>query len=423
MGDFDVVSRIRDFWRDCAGNLALSFALLSPVLFGLMGGAVDLIVYERQQTQMQDAADAAALAAAREASLKGWNAETAEAVVVSMINGNLEGKTFSRETEFKTLVSVDELKRTVHVTLDMDQYSFFVLSYFRNDPQIRVSSTATSSGETNICMVGLDETAPATVGLSGKAVVNAAECAVYSNSSATNGLVSKDQGLLSAQFSCSVGGYAGKSGNYSRKPTTDCPVMADPLDERIAPVAGACDHTNLVVSKQTIALDPGTYCGGINIENDADVTFKPGIYVIKNGELRSKNNSIAVGAGVSFYFTGAGSRFAFDGTTEIDFVAPSSGPMAGILFFQDPASPAGAIFEIASKKASNLLGTIYLPNGTLSVQAKNKIAETSAYTVIVAKRIEIGDSTQMYVNANYDLTTVPVPPGLGPQPGRVRLLD
>ena len=47
--------------RDRGGNFALMFALLTPVVFGLAGGAVDLVIYQRQHGQMQDAADSAAL--------------------------------------------------------------------------------------------------------------------------------------------------------------------------------------------------------------------------------------------------------------------------------------------------------------------------------------------------------------------------
>jgi Flp pilus assembly protein TadG len=423
MGWFRIINRFKMFLRNCNGNFSLFFALLSPVLFGLIGGAVDLIVYERQQAQMQDAVDAAALAAAREASLKGWNQTTAESVAQAMISGNLEGKTFSEQTKFTTMVNVDEDSRTVNVTLDMDQFSFFVLSYFRHDPQIRVRSSATSSNNTNVCVVGLDAAAAGTIAITDSAKVNAADCAVFSNSSATDGLSSLDSGLLKAQFACSSGGYEGMSGNYSSTPTTDCPPLADPLAERIPPVAGSCDETNLVLSDETVSLNPGTYCGGINIKKNVNVTFKPGVYIIKDGGLLSKNQSVAMGDGVTFYFTGAGSRFSFDGTTEISFKAPSNGPTAGILFFEDPASPAGTVFEIDSKKAATLLGTIYLPNGTLSIRAKNKVAEASAYTVIVARKIEVGVTTEMHINANYGATAVPVPTGLGPQTGQARLIN
>ena len=71
-------------------------------------------------------------------------------------------------------------------------------------------------------------------------------------------------------------------------------------------------------------------------------------------------------------------------------------------------------YEISSVKAGLLLGTIYLPNGIFKVHANNSIGEESAYTVIVAKKVDIGAEAELVINSNYSATTVPVPEGLGP---------
>ena len=417
-----VIQKLSKFWCNCQGNFALFFALLSPIVFGLVGGAVDLVIYQRQQAQMQDAVDMAALAAAREAGLQGWNEQIATEVAKSLVIGNLQGSKVSGSATISTLVDVDEENRKVHVTVDMDEYDFMVLGYFRRNPQIRVTATATSTNEANVCIIGLDPAVAATVSISGTAKLNAKSCAVYSNSTSPEGIAADNDSYIESQMSCTAGGYKGAPKNFSVTPTTDCPALEDPLAAREAPSAGNCDFTDLVIKNQPKTLNPGTYCGGIFIDTMSYVKFNPGIYVIKDGEFRSRDLAIATGVGVSFYFTGAKSRFTFDGTTVVDFTAPSTGPMAGLLFYQDPAAPSGLVFEIYSKIASNLLGTIYLPKATLSIKAKNKIAEKSAYTVIVAKKLEIGDATQMFINSNYSATTVPVPAGLGPQSGMVRLV-
>ena len=408
-GPSDHLSR---FIENRHGQFAMIAAILAPVLLGLTGGAIDLVVYRNQQSLMQNSADFAALAAAKEASLKGWTEQTAKEVAKSVAAGNLQGKAFSGTTSFNTEVSVDEPKKSVTVTLDMDQHSFFVLGYFRNDPQIRVKSTARAMGETSLCVIGLDPAGSAAIKLTDKGQLTAPGCAVYSNSLATDGLVSQNGALLSAALTCSAGGYAGASKNFAKKPTTDCPRIEDALSARTLPKAGGCNYTNLSIKKQKVTLKPGTYCGGIDIDSKAEITFAPGIYIIKDGVLDTKNDSVATGDGVSFYFTGKDSRFVFDGTTEVDFKAPETGDMAGILFFQDPASAPGAVFEISSKRAANLLGTIYLPNATFLVRAKNKLAEASAYTVIVARTVDIGSQSNMVINSDYASSAVPVPEGL-----------
>jgi Flp pilus assembly protein TadG len=406
------IKHVRRFIENRHGQFGLIAAILAPVLLGLTGGAIDLVVYQNQQALMQNSADFAALAATKEASLKGWTEQTAKAVAKTIVAGNLQGKAFSDATYFNTEVSVDEARKSVTVTLDMDQHAFFVLGYFRRDPQIRVKSTARAMGETSLCVIGLDKNSASTVKLNKHGKLTAPECAVYSNSLATDGLASLDDAVLSAEIVCTSGGYAGARRNFEKLPTTDCPAVEDPLSDRAPPPVGNCDATNLVVKAKTVTLKPGTYCGGIDAQSKSVITFEPGIYVIKDGSFDADSNSVATGDGVSFYFTGKGSRFTFDNTTEIDFKAPETGPMAGILFFQDPASDAGTVFEISSKRALNLLGTIYLPRATLLVNANNKIAEASNYTVIVANKLEISKYSELVINSDYASTAVPVPKGL-----------
>ena len=113
----------------------------------------------------------------------------------------------------------------------------------------------------------------------------------------------------------------------------------------------------------------------------------------------------------------------FDKTTVLAFQAPETGPYAGILLYQDPNSPTTETFEISSKTASILLGTIYLPNGIFKVHAQNKVGDKSAYTVILARKLDIGAAADLVINADYGSTKVPVPAGLGPQSGTIRLVE
>ena len=117
--------------------------------------------------------------------------------------------------------------------------------------------------------------------------------------------------------------------------------------------------------------------------------------------------------------------------------------MAGILFFEDRSAPLGRNFEIASGSVRKLLGTIYLPRGNFKGDGKNLIGtvknvaggltgalglggllgvinEASAYTVIVANRLEL-ISINLVINADYAASDVPVPNGVGPNSSKVRL--
>jgi hypothetical protein len=264
---------------------------------------------------------------------------------------------------------------------------------------------------------------------------------------------------------CSAGGTPGSSANFSPEPTTDCPVYEDPLAHRSPPQVGPCNHfdfevgytqsgstsgggqsggglggllggvggvvgdvvegvadlANLPLIEQTI--NPGVYCGGIKIKAKARVTFNPGIYVIKNGPLEVGELSTLDGQSIAFYLVGDNSIFLFDKDAKIAMSAPKTGPLAGILFFEDRQAPLDRVHRILSEDAREFLGTFYLPRGVLEVDTQNPVADSSAYTAIVARKLDLKGRPTLVLNADYSSTDVPVPDGVGPVGGEVYLRD
>jgi Flp pilus assembly protein TadG len=414
-----ILQKMVHFARCRSGNFALAFAVLAPLLLGLAGGVVDFMAFERQRADMQNAADLVALAAAKEASVQDWSAASVQSVAENYVNANLGGANAS--AVYQVQATPDRDKRQITVTISMDNQIYFLLGYFTPSPQIRVTAAAQLSNETATCLLALDASAAQALNVTGSAQIQAKGCAAYSNSTDLSGLSADNGAKLTTAFTCSSGGANGSLSSYSPAPTKDCPILEDPLINRIQPVVGACDHTNFAVTDQTVTLNPGVYCGGMLIDNDAFVTLNPGVYIINGGELRTRNAGSLTGEGVTIFFTGTDGRLMLDGTSTVSLSAPETGPTAGLIMVQDRAM-ALTDFEISSKKASVLLGTIYLPNGRLLVKAKNKVAETSAFTVVVARFVEVGSKTQMFLNSNYAATSVPVPDGLGPS-GQPRLID
>ena len=110
----------------------------------------------------------------------------------------------------------------------------------------------------------------------------------------------------------------------------------------------------------------------------------------------------------------ASARIYFDVDSTIDLAAPKDGPLAGILFFEDRSNTLLIQHQIISDNARNLLGTVYLSRGLLAIASTKRIAEGSAYTIIVARRVFMNRSANLYLNSNYSRSDVPVPEGVGP---------
>jgi hypothetical protein len=80
--------------------------------------------------------------------------------------------------------------------------------------------------------------------------------------------------------------------------------------------------------------------------------------------------------------------------------------------FAARAQSSGASFQILSNDARRLVGTIYVPNGEVRVDATSPIADQSAYTAIVANKLRLYGGPHLVLNTNYDQTDVPVPEGI-----------
>jgi hypothetical protein len=102
----------------------------------------------------------------------------------------------------------------------------------------------------------------------------------------------------------------------------------------------------------------------------------------------------------------------FLGTAEIDLSGAEDGEMAGLLFFEDPAAPRLREHKIKATNAHTMTGTIYLPQGNLVVDPPAAVAQRSAYTAIVSRKLTIDRGPNLVLNTNYNATRVPVPAGI-----------
>lgn len=405
------------------GSFAVNFALIAPVLLALGATAVDFTAYGKQKSAMQAAADAAALAAVREASLKGWTSTIADAVADAVVDANYTN-TNAQDTYHSVSTSTDQTNRKITVTVEQDHYPYFTASLFPS-PQIQVTSTATAAGSTNICVIGLHDNQAETVGLNDEALLTAPNCAVYSNSTALDSITATEISKLTAELTCSAGGARSSLANFTNEPVTNCPKIADPLSARPAPDFGpSCDHTNFSLKgkKASTTISPGVYCGGITLGANVAVTLDKGVYIIKDGPLSLGSNASLYGRGAGFYFTGDDAEFELQSGSTVDLEAPETGALAGLLFYQEHGANE-ANFLLRSNKASTLVGTIYLPNGNFIIDTNSKVADASAYTAIVSRTLTLKRGPNVVLNTDYGATTVPVPAGIGSQNGTVRLLN
>ncbi|BCM82878.1 TadE/TadG family type IV pilus assembly protein [Methylobacterium indicum] len=446
---------LRRFARDRSGAFLIAFAVALPVLMGAVSAAVEYSRLLYRKAQLQSAADAGVLAGAN--MLKLANAD--DASVVSITRQAIEAQART-PADRRSLVSAEVGDRRSSVSTVIEETVPSLMGKLLSLPSttIMVRATAQLVGSFRLCLLALDNSAKGALDLEKRAQVTAEGCTLYSNSRSPSGIQGKDSATARALSICSAGGFDGSKALFTPAPITDCTPIDDPLKDRplpspsydcviLSPSANPSGKRpsgppNIVTG--VVTLDPGTYCGGLRITETASVTLRPGTYVMQDGPLIVDKTANLTGQGVALYFTGNKGGMLFDKDTTVSLTAPTGGLMAGLLIAESrtvvnpvpvpidtyvtpppPPPPGGAKpmreYRILSDNARTMLGTIYLPAGRLIVDSSRPVADQSAYTVIVARQINLYEGPNLHLNANYGATSVPVPEGVGPRAGAATL--
>lgn len=409
-----MMTAMRMFFSNIQGNFAVLSAILFVPIFGVAGLAVDFAVFYFEKSGLQQVADSAALAGVSELGIAGRADAEIHASVKSFVESNIMASNgdSSQASALEIDAEISGDRATLMVNLSYHWSPFFA-HYLDSDVlPIKVRSTAKLAQAEPSCVIALNAKGAGQFAVSGKASLSADRCAIHVNSAASDAIKVNKKAHVSGTNIYITGGYKGKTTVFGPTPTTDSPVIIDPLADRIAPTVGVCDAKKLRISKNVKKLRPGTYCGGIEITGNSGVLLQPGIYIIKDGPLELKGSGNLAGRGVGFYFTGDDAVVDIGEASTVSLTAPKSGPLAGILFFEDRKSKPGREFAIRSKNAQLMEGTIYLARGKLFVDKESKVGQAAHWTAIIAGEIELGDGPDIRINTDYAGSEVPVPVGI-----------
>ena len=323
--------------RDQSGSMALLFAMALPILFAATAGAIDYATALHQKSRLQRVVDAAALAAASELSMSNSKTDNVSSVVQTLVDNYLRAAYSSGKyptPTVKTAVNTQPLQVEVHISQKFQSYFGDPLGLQTAD--LTADSVAQVMGKPNVCVLVLHPSENGALSLEQSARVTGTNCGIFSNSTHSNGIMTKNNAVVKAATICSAGGIQGGGNNFDPPPYMDCPSFDDPLAERPEPSVGTCASTKPTIIKSSQLLTPGTYCG-LTISRGAEVKLSPGTYVIKNNPLIVEGGGQLKGLGVGFYLTGRNAYLDFDADSTVSIEAPTTGTMAGLLIFASRA--------------------------------------------------------------------------------------
>lgn len=402
---------------DTRGNIALAFAFLGPAVILLGVGSVDLFAVHTAQVRLQSIADAAALAGAPSLALATDGAaakERAASFVGGAMSDWVEGPSFAATYEV-----VDQGgQRAIRVLLRGHRPSFFANLLPPGGWNFEGDATATSLGLVPLCVLVTADASARVLNITDTGRIAAPACMVHSN----RDILVEGGSIVAA----AVQAVTSASGAISPTPGTGAARIADPFAALDLNRSGLTDcvvgavlePVKLAVGVTRIA--PGIHCGGLEISGDASVVLEHGEHWFRRGSLIVKDRSRLRGDDVVLFFDTA-SRFQFLDNALVSLSGRTNGPYAGIVMGATRDNRQD--FIISSDNVDSLLGVIYVPTARLVVQGRADVARDSAWTVIVAHTLQLTGAPSLFVNADYDATSVPVPKGVGPRAGGARLIE
>jgi hypothetical protein len=279
---------------------------------------------------------------------------------------------------------------------------------------VAARSTAVIIGA-NDCIYAMNPTASGAMNVAGSAEL-VSSCGLYVNSSSSTALTCNGHGSSSSYAYDApeydiVGGNGCTYDNLANAtPNTDVAHVSDPLAGLSTPASPpyTCNHTGVYnvdvgggnPDTTPVPLSPGVYCGGINVKKGT-ATFGSGTYILVGGGLTTQNTNshIDATAGVFIYNTSGtvnGVTYSFGG---VNIVANSSarmsamttGPYAGILYFEDRNAPASTD-TFSGGSSSTYEGTLYALKSEIDLYGNPNLSSAS-YTLVVADKFNLVGSS------------------------------
>jgi len=401
----DALRRLRD---DRGGGVAVAFGIALTVMIGFGAAATEIGTWLLTRRAMQGAADAAAVSALV-ATAKGGPDITTQARGVAAQNGWTHGVNGVTVTvnQPPSVGNFAGNAQAVEVIIAQAQPLFFSgMLPGVTAPTIRARGVATPPTVPPACLTALgtgnsiQSNGNAILTLNGCSIRSAGNIAFGGNHSVISARSIDIAGTVSAPSQLTLSNGPGTTGD----PTT----VSDPFADRsfTKPSGGCTPYSGGTPVPNT------AYCG-MNITSS--VSFPSGIYYIEGpvgtcvGFCVTGNSSVTVTSqspGVTIVLTSTNAaptvyaQVNIAGQATVNLTALNSGTTHGLVFFGDPAQPAGATPEtFAGNGSTTITGGIYFRNQTVSIGG-NGVSSNTCLEIVAANIVVTGNGTLTNSNCN-----------------------
>lgn len=356
--------------RSRSGGIAVITALSLPILVGATAFTAQSVEWVWARRAMQRQADSAAIAGAFALSQSRSVATTVTSDLAR--NGNTAIPVTSLTENAPTKGAYAGNSRAVRVALTSNMPLWILSAFAGKTVSINVEATAAVVGFGEYCAIALQNTPVVGITMTGSTTVNL-NCGMITNSPAADTVSAGGSSTIAASPIAAVGGIL-PSSNYPAG-TQLFPYSVpqqDPYAGLPTPNISSSSNNGNVQPNQTKTLSPGNYSG---MDLKGNVTLNPGVYYVDGSTFSANSGAIITGTGVTIILTSKTAasspssiaQLNLNGNATLNLTAPTTGPYAGILFYQDRrAVDNGGSNVINGNSGSTLQGAIYFPGQAIS---------------------------------------------------------
>lgn len=417
------ISSILRFLKDRSGNVIITAALALPVVLGAFGLGAEGATWFATKRALQNAADAAAIAAATNAGST-YNVEAKGVAAQYGQQDGVDGVTVTADNNAACPAGATAPCYSVTVSRPMPLMLSQVVGYkgtttLNGGPAQLISATAVAmQGPTNrgYCVLALGTSgADPALTSNGAPDANLSGCNIMSNTGATcNG----------HNTNADVGDAHGKNNGCGVIQHSNVSKATDPyadLAKNIPPdPCGGVYSAPPAKNKDPYAplTSSGPQCGTKGLNSDMIITQDTTL-VIYNGDLALNGHTLqtADGASLTLVFAGTNSSsysHTITGDGILDFAAPdetSSSPWKGMAIYQAPNLTQNVdTYYTGNSPAWNITGAVYLPHAKATFKgAVNKASNGHSCFVIVADTILVDGTANILARGECDKAGVTQP--------------
>jgi hypothetical protein len=368
------VSLLRRLRGNENGNALILFGVLLPLVIGSAALAVDCTQWVRQKSQLQAAADGAAIAGVYGA-IADQDVESAAA------------DSFARNDQLPAHTSIAIVRSpagqqndpfAVNVHLAAPAQLTFASMFLSKPPVVSAEATASAVENGQFCAFALGQDEDAGVVVKTGSAVELG-CGVSSNSSGAKSFVAEPSSSLEARRILAHGGIDGNGQIKNSAARSYALTQKDPLADTEPPLIPNTGCPNVTVNPGPgVDLSPGCYG---NLHLNGPVTLHDGEYVLNRGDFVVGPQGQVTCDACTIFLTsetaavdgGSIGKVNISSDASVKMSATREGPNAGILIYQDRHATRdipGEENRIGGNSFSRFNGLLYFPSETVYLNGR-----------------------------------------------------